>query len=105
MTAVAVFAIVSPILPAILLVATIRGSWPVSVFGPAQFVAVAVEGLLAASNEEVLPQAFATVGFAIAMAGLIAVVFGERWVERRILRSVRWEDFEREFWAYAEGAR
>lgn len=99
-----IVALCSPLVPLALLVATLYGPWCVQIFGPAQFVAQASEVTLAAICHRALPEIAAGSGFLIASAGLLAVICYDRWVGWRARTLLRWEDFERDFHAYARDA-
>jgi hypothetical protein len=92
----------APLLPMSMLAMTLHGRWCAQIFAPPQFAALVGEAMLAFVAHRTLTQAGGAVGLVLAMAGLLAVVLYEHWIPHRAAALVRWNDFERDFRAYAE---
>jgi hypothetical protein len=69
---------------------------------PLQFGAAAVDVALAVAAHRLSAHYVAAGGAALAFAGLIAVAFRDERIARRAKSLTRWEEFDRDFRAYAK---
>jgi hypothetical protein len=101
MTVADMIAFASPILPATLASLVLRGHWWRGFIAPLQFSAVPVQAILVLAARLPAAQIAAGFGIAIAIAGLVAVVFREEWFAHRAATVVfRWDEFESGFRSY-----
>jgi hypothetical protein len=70
---------------------------------PLQFATLVGEAVLAVAAHGALPQTLAAFGFAVAAAGLAAIVLRDRWVEHRARKLVDWQQFEQALASYTDG--
>lgn len=90
----------SPLVPAVMLAATLYGPWYSIVMPPLQFAALVGEAILATVTRHALAEAIAAAGFTIAAAGLAAIVLRDRWIEHRASKILNWERFEEQLASY-----
>jgi hypothetical protein len=101
MTVVDMLALASPILPVTLAALVLRGHWWRGFIAPLQFSTLPVEAILAIAARLTAAQIAAGVGMVIAIAGLAAVVFRDKWFAHRAATVVfRWDEFESDFRSY-----
>lgn len=98
MSALTVVALVSPLLPASLLLLSLRAMRTLDVLPPLQFAALLLGAILAVETKQGLPGATTTVLFAI--TGLFTAVLRKDSIARRAAYSFDWEKFERDFHFY-----
>jgi hypothetical protein len=100
MSALSTIALVSPILPAVLLVLTLRAKRALDALAPLQFGALLSGAVLAVSAEHAQGLAAAAATVSIAIVALFATVLRKDSLARRAAYSFDWEKFERDFHFY-----
>jgi hypothetical protein len=105
MSTIDLLALLSPVLPAALLVLILSGRWWRGAIAPLTFAVFVGETVLAAAAGRPAAQIVAAGGVLVALGGLLAIVFREERMARRAAAMSCWEDFERAFRAYARDTR
>jgi hypothetical protein len=80
---------------------TPHGAWRRPIVLPPQLGAAGGSGAFVFAAQSPLVRYVAAGGLLGAFAALFAVLPGDRWIGRRAMSRMRWENFDRDFRAYA----
>jgi hypothetical protein len=94
-------ALALPILPASLLLLSLRAKRTLDVLAPLQFITLLSGAILATNAKQAQGLAGATATVLIAIAGLFATVLRKDSIARHAAYSFDWEQFERDLRFYA----
>jgi hypothetical protein len=95
-----VLAFALPLVPASLLLVSLRAKRALDALAPLQFAILVGGAVLAVNMSHTQGQAGAAVTVMVAIAGLFAAVLRKDTIARRALYSFDWEKFERDFHFY-----
>lgn len=101
MSAMSLIAMASPVLPASLLVVSLRAKRALDVLAPLQFAAIVGGAVLAVSLAHAQSADVAAVTVLLAIAGLFTTVLRKDSIARRAAYSFDWEKFERDLRFYS----
>lgn len=101
MSAIGVIAMVSPLLPASLLIVSLRAKRALDVLAPLQFVALVCGAVLAIGLAHAQGANVAALTVLLAFAGLLTAVLRKDSIARRAAYSFDWEKFERDLHFYS----
>jgi hypothetical protein len=100
MNAIGIIALVLPVLPASLLILSLRAKRTLDVFAPLQFAILLGGAILAVNVKHTQGLAGAIATVLIAIVGLFTTVLRKDFIARHAVYSFDWEKFERDFQFY-----
>lgn len=101
MTAASIVALISPLVPASLLLVSLRAKRALDVLVPLQFMALVAGAVLAIGLARAEGAEAAAVTVLLAIAGLFTAVLRKDSVARRAMFSFDWDKFERDLHFYS----